>query len=71
MDWRHAKVAVLVDEGDGRGGDEAKGERHRETHQEDHHAVESSQFVSPQCCESDDGCRAVDDGAREDAPHKD
>ena len=70
MNGRHAEVAVLVHEGDRGGGDEAEGERHSEAHQEDHHAVESSEFVSPQGCESYDGGRAVDDGAREYTPHK-
>ena len=70
MDRCHAEVAVLVHEGDGGGGDEAQREGHREAHQEDHHAVESSKFVSPQGCESYDAGRAVDHGTREYTPDK-
>ena len=66
----HAEVAVLVHEGDGGGGDEAEGEGHGEPHQQDHHAVEPAQLVSPQGGEGYDGGRAVDDSTREYAPHK-
>ena len=70
MNRSHAEVAVLVHEGDGGGGDEAEGEGHGEPHQQDHHAVEPPQLVSPQRRESNDGGRAVDDCAGEDAPHE-
>ena len=66
----HPEVAVLIDEGNGRGGDKAERERNHEAHDEDHDAVEPAQFVSPQSGEGNKGGRAVDDGAGEDAPDK-
>ena len=67
----HEEIAVLVDEGNGCGGDKPEGERDHEAHDEDHHAVESPQFVSPQSGESDQPGYHVDDSAGENAPNKD
>ena len=64
----HEEVAVLVDEGDGCGGYQSERERNHEAHDEDHHAVESSQFVPPQCGESYEASYHVNDSTGEDTP---
>ena len=64
----HPEVAVLIDEGNGRGGDKAERERNHEAHDEDHDAVEPAQLVPPEGGEGHQGGRAVDDRTGEDAP---
>ena len=70
VDWHHAEVGVFVHEGDGPGGEEAEGEGDDEAHDEDHDAVEAAQGVAPEGSESQDGGRAVEDGAGEETPHE-
>ncbi len=55
----HAEATVLVDKGDGSGGEEAQRAGNDGTHQQDHNAVEFPQLVPPQHTEGDDGGDAV------------
>ena len=66
----HEEIAILVDEGDGCGGYETEGERNHDAHDEDHHTVKSSKFVSPQRGESYQSSYHVNDSAGEDTPDK-
>ena len=71
VDGSHPEVAVLVDEGNGRRGDEAERERNHEAHDEDHDAVEPPQLVPPEGGEGHQCSSAVDDRTGEDAPDED
>ena len=70
VDGSHPEVAVLVDEGNRCGGYETEGERNHDAHNEDHHTVKSSKFVSPQRGESYQSSYHVNDSAGEDTPDK-